>query len=486
LVAFANFEAAEPYLQQAEVALEHRPQDEATSGMLGEVDSLRANLACNRGDLPGAIALCQRALERLPKDQVGLRGTVLLTLGTSYGYNGELAAAERALTEALELSQAAGHLYDVMHALYLLGWKHTASGQLRLAYRTYQRALRLVESHPQYRRLPHVSLSSMMLGEILRERNALDEAAQAVNQGIEHAQQSGFEKAAALGAIFLARIRQAQGKSEEAARLMEQFEQIVRQERAMTLARESVFLYLVQLWIQQGNLDAAIQWGQHYRRRLESDKASGSLYALEGLTLARLLLAQSRQGRSQPAEHPLEEALCLLEQVRERSGAEGQMSDVLEALIVQALVQQARGHLQEALGALQEALALAEPEGYVRLFVDEGPPMAQLLQQLAASGAASSYIRKLLEALGVPIKQQQDAELAQTGGPCGLVEPLSEREVEVLRLLASGRSNAELAQTLVVSMNTVKTHLLHIYGKLGVSSRTQAVARAKELRLLSS
>lgn len=295
LAALADFEAAERYLQQSELSLQHMPQDEATTRMLSEVDSLRANLACNRGELPRAIALCLRALERIPRDENSLRCALLLTLGTSYVYNAELAAGERAFTEALDLSQAAGHLYDVMHALYLLGWKHTQAGQLHQAHRTYQRALHLVENHPEHKRSPHVSLISMMMGEILREWDALDDAAQTVSQGIEHAQQSGFEKAVAVGAIFLARIRQAQGNSEEAARLMQQCEQTVRQESAMTVARNSVFLYLVQLWLKQGNLNAALQWAQQYRHTLESDGSHHSLYAQEGLTLARLLLAQSRQ-----------------------------------------------------------------------------------------------------------------------------------------------------------------------------------------------
>ncbi len=486
LAALADFEAAEPYLQQAELALQDMPQDEATTCMLGEVESLRATIACNRGDLPRAITLCRRALERIPQDQVVLRATVLLTLGASYGYNGKLAAAERAWTEALELSQAAGNLYDVMHALYQLAWKHTTSGHLRLAYHTYQRALHLVQSYPEYRRSPHVGLIYMLMGDTLLEWNALADAAQAVSQGIEHAQQNGFEKALSVGAIFLARIRQAQGRSEEAAKLMQHYEQIVRQNSTTTLAGGSIFLYLVRLWIQQGNLDAAREWGEHYRRTLESDGASRGLYALEGFTLVWLLLAERRQGRNRAGEHPLEEALSLLEQVRSRAQARREMGAVLEALVLQALVLQDQSHLSEAVNILQEALALAEPEGWIRIFVDEGPLMAELLQHVAACGRASPYITSLLEAFSVPPNQHHDAEHTQPGGPAGLVEPLSEREVEVLRLLATGESYAELAQTLVVSTNTVKTHLQHIYGKLGVTNRTQAVARAQELHLLPS
>jgi LuxR family maltose regulon positive regulatory protein len=486
LAEHGEFEAIEPYLQQAEAALQHMSQDETTIQMLGEIDSLRADLACNLGELPHAIALCHQALERIPRDQVFLRGNVSLTLGASYAYSGELAAAEQALTEALELSQAAGNLYGVMQALYRLAWKHLLQGQLRLAYRTYQHALHLAQNHPEYRRSPNISLIYLLMGDILREWNALDNAAQVVSQGIDHCQQSGYEIVLPLGVLFLARVRQAQGRIEEAATLTQQCEQLIHQGGATILFTASISLYLVDLWILQGNLDAAIQWGQQYRRALESDGSPRSLYAQEWLTLSRLLLAQSRHGRVLPGEHPLEEALSLLEQVRTRMQAEGQISDVLQALVLQALAQQARGHLPQALSTLQEALALAESEGWVRLFVDEVTPMAVLLQQVVASGGSSPYVTSLVEALGVHTTQQEGTSLPQAWSHEILVEPLSEREVEVLRLLATGESNAEMAQVLVVSMSTVRTHLRHIYDKLGVTNRTQAVVRARELHLLAT
>jgi LuxR family maltose regulon positive regulatory protein len=182
----------------------------------------------------------------------------------------------------------------------------------------------------------------------------------------------------------------------------------------------------------------------------------------------------------------LEEALQVLEQVRQVAEEGRRMGHLLEAGVLEALIQQAQGHGEQALRTLKQVLRLAEPQGYVRLFVEKGPPMTQLLHQVAASGGASPYLARLLEAAGVPGSEKKDTHFPQSAAAFPWLEGLSEREVEVLRLLASGASNTEMAQALVVSTNTVRTHLRHIYDKLGASNRTQAVARARELHLLSS
>jgi LuxR family transcriptional regulator, maltose regulon positive regulatory protein len=489
LAANLHFEAVEPYLHLAEVALQETPQGETVAQMhqlFGEIDSLRADLACHRGDLSSAIALCRQALERIPKEQVFLRGTIYMTLGLSYCYNHEIAAAQQALSQALELSQAADNLYNVLHALYMMAETQAMRGQFRQAYRTYQRVLHVVELHPEYGRSRHVGLTYIMMGQILYEWNQLTDAEQLLHKGIEHAQQNGVDAAILIGDMFLAHVRQAQGAVDEARTLMQHIEQIIERGNVPRVITNDFFLHLVRLWTAQGKLDAAMQLEQRSRRLLECEDSLPSIHGAHCIILARVLLAQSRQEGSLPTERSLEEALRLTEEVRSQAEVDGHIEYVLETLVLQALIQHAQGQLPQALTALHKTLSLTEPEGYVRLFVNEGPPMAELLQQLAASGQASPYIARLLEALGISSDRQQEVALPQSGVQSAVVEPLSEREVEVLRLIATGRSNAEIAQVLVVSTGTVHTHLKHIYGKLDVHNRTEAVAHARELDLLAS
>jgi LuxR family transcriptional regulator, maltose regulon positive regulatory protein len=490
LVASLDFEATETYLQLAECSLQGAPEGEETMAvqqMLGEIDSLRADLACDRGEIAEAIALCRQALAGLPRDHALLRGKLTLTLGVAYVYQGEIEAAQQALTEAVDLSQAAGNLYGMIQALYRLGWMHMFAGNICLAYSSYQHALHIVETHPAYSRSPYASLLSIFAGGILAEWNELDPAAQMLSAGIALAEQIALEPISLeVGYTLLAGVRQVQGRMEEAEVLMQHVEQIAQQHNTKVLLEARIVSYRVSLWIAQGKLDAAIQWAERYRSRLKSESSLSYFSEIEGLALAEVLLAQSRAGRQWPSASPLEEALQVLEQVRQVAEDGRRMGHLLEACVLEALIQQAQGHGEQALGTLKKVLRLAEPEGYVRLFVDKGPPMTQLLQQVAASGGASPYLARLLEAAGIPGREKKDPHFPQSDAAFPWLEALSEREVEVLRLLASGASNTEMAQALMVSTNTVRTHLRHIYDKLGASNRTQAVARARELHLLSS
>jgi LuxR family maltose regulon positive regulatory protein len=172
----------------------------------------------------------------------------------------------------------------------------------------------------------------------------------------------------------------------------------------------------------------------------------------------------------------MQEALGLLERLLIAAEDGGRMRSVIEILILQALAHQDRGDVPAALAPLERALTLAEPEGYVRIFVDEGAPIAMLLQNAAKRGAAPTYIRQLLTAFG---KADNGAPVEQV-----LVDPLSERELEVLRLLGTDMSGPEIADTLMVSLNTLRTHTKNIYDKLGVNNRRAAIRRAEELNLL--
>jgi LuxR family maltose regulon positive regulatory protein len=232
------------------------------------------------------------------------------------------------------------------------------------------------------------------------------------------------------------------------------------------------------LWLRQGQLEAAKRWAHEHQ--LGADALSDYLHEVEHLTLVRLLIATNDWVA----------ATGLLERLLEVARAGGRTGRVIEALALQALAYQAQGDIDQAVMALRQVLLLTEPEDYRRLFLDEGTPMEQLLFSLRSQlsggsnqepGFGQVYLEKLLSAFKAELKGQRTPTKALIPT---LVEPLSERELEILRLMAGGMSNQDIAQKVVVTVGTVKWHLNNIYGKLDVRSRTQAIARARELELL--
>ena len=226
------------------------------------------------------------------------------------------------------------------------------------------------------------------------------------------------------------------------------------------------------MWVRQTRLGEALGW-VHERGLSDSDDLS-YLREFEHITLARVLLAQYA---AEHEERFADEATGLLERLLDAAEEGGRTGSVIEILVLQSLASQARGDSPAAVTSLQRALTLSEPEGYVRIFVDEGRPMASLLRALAKHGIAPSYVRRLLAAVD---KTQETAPIQRT-----MIEPLSERELDVLRLLGSDLDGPDIARELVVSLNTVRTHTKNIYAKLGVNNRRAAVRRAQELDLLS-
>jgi LuxR family maltose regulon positive regulatory protein len=226
------------------------------------------------------------------------------------------------------------------------------------------------------------------------------------------------------------------------------------------------------VWVRLGQLDEALSWVRECRLSVEDDLSY--LHEFEHITLARVLLAQHA---THGAGGSLQDAMRLLERLLAAAEAGGRLGSVIEILALQAVAHQARGDRAAGLASLQRALTLAEPEGYVRIFADEGPAMAALLKAAAKQGTAGAYVRRLL------------AAVTTTGPaapvPLGLVEALSERELDVLRLLGTDLSGPDIARQLSVSLSTVRTHTNRIYTKLGVNNRRAAVRRATELNLLS-
>jgi LuxR family maltose regulon positive regulatory protein len=225
------------------------------------------------------------------------------------------------------------------------------------------------------------------------------------------------------------------------------------------------------IWLAQDKLGDASQWV--LERGLDADGDPTYLHEKEYVVLARVLIAQGR----------LDETARLLPRLLETAEAGGHTSRAIEILMLQALALQVQGDTGQAITTLEQALTLAEPGGFIRIFVDEGPPMARLLYEALARGIAPDYTRRLLAAF--PAVEPEHAGPPKVQTPeSGLIEPLSERELEVLVLLAEGLTNPEIASRLFLALNTIKAHTSNIYGKLGVHNRIQAVTKARGLGIL--
>jgi len=293
---------------------------------------------------------------------------------------------------------------------------------------------------------------------VLCERNDLEAADQHLIEGMALAKEGGVLDALLLGYLTLARLRQAHGDYSAA---QEALEQAAALNRANLWNVEAV---QVQLWLAQGQLDTATQW----MARQHSPS----------LTVARVLLSQ---GKKEPGHRCLREALEMLSDQMTHMRPESMTGPMIELLTLQALAFQAQGERRQAIQSIGQALALAEPGGYVRIFVDEGVSLQQLLLQAAAeqrqgrpSRFSQGYLRQVLAAF-------EKSEPAQSAVPA---QALTARELQILRLLAAGASNQDIAAELVITVNTAKKHIAHILGKLGAANRTQAVSRARDLGLL--
>jgi LuxR family maltose regulon positive regulatory protein len=432
-------------------------------GLQGEVAAVRAYVAGVRGDLSRAVELAQQALEHLPEENLFLRAIVTQNLGVAYHWSGDSAAAVQTLTKAVKLGRAANQTFQALTALAILGRAHEMQGSLRQAIETCKEALELA-FEPGDRPVPFVGMAYVGMAGPLYEWNDLDGAMRYAMEGIRLSELGGFVAYQVFGYALLARIYEAQGDRNSAVQVLQKAERLG-QGYSYALVMALVAEWRIRLWVAQGNMAAASRWAQE--RRLSSVGELDSAREIEQTAVAWVLITQGRPG----------EALRLLAWLLEAAQAVGRMGSAIKILALQALAFQAQDNLDGALSALERALSLAEPEGYVRTFVDEGEPMTRLLRRALSQGIAPNYVARLLAAFG------QEVEL--TSPAMGsLVEPLSERELQVLRLLAEGKSNRDIGEELFIAVGTVKKHLSNIFGKLGVQNRTECAARARELGLI--
>ncbi|MGD9100940.1 MAG: LuxR C-terminal-related transcriptional regulator, partial [Anaerolineae bacterium] len=476
-----DLNAVEPRLRDAEKALPDLAQA-AGQTVAGLIDSIRAYKAALEGERDRAIELARQALTRLPEEQAMARGSAALTLGSMYRDIGELALAVQAFDEARAISQKAGDNHVTVLAMVSLATLWAGQGRLRQAAAMCQEALQIADRRAERGggRLPVIGNVYACLSGVLFEQNDLQAALDLTEQGIELCERWGQANVLMNVYAHRASVLQAIGDVDGARKAMRKVKQVAGGLSSWAVAHVEVFerAFEAHLSLQQGDVASASRWATE--RGLGVDDDLNHQDEFEYVLLARVLIAQGQRQAG-----ALEQALKLLDRLLRRAEDEGRMGSVLALLILQAVAWQAQGEAGPALAALERALAFAEPQGYFRIFLSEGQPVARLLREAVARGIAPDYAGRLLAAFEDEGKRQTRSPDAPPSKSVPLIEALSQRELEVLQLIAQGLSNREIAQALFLSPGTVKVHTRNIYGKLGVNRRTQAVARARALGILT-
>jgi LuxR family transcriptional regulator, maltose regulon positive regulatory protein len=440
--------------------------------LLGYVAAIRAWRTVRLGDPQGAIELARQALALLPEQDTRSRSIGAFSLAGAYQDAGDLAAASAVFAEIGERGLAAGHDYMALGAMAHQAELQMARGRLREAEVILRRALQLAAERggASVHATGEVHIA---MGQLSYEWNDLDSAAHQLKEGVKLARRINRFDILVDGYIALSRVQRSRGDVESALQAAREAERLAhRSGVGEEIVKAAVWKARLHLTLD----DLAAAAFEQNRATSVSGGVAPSVRETERIGLARLLVARG--------EH--DEALSLLYQLREAAEAAGKTGEAIEILALEAVALRAKGEKERAVSTLAQALALAEPEGYVRTFADEGPPMAAILSEVLdaqqrgrlAPDVPAYYLRKLLAAL-----ECDDSSATMPSG-VQLHEPLSERELEVLALLAAGKSNRQIASELFVALSTVKTHVKNIYGKLDVRNRTQAVSRARELGLL--
>ena len=421
----------------------------------------RAALARLLGDVPETMAQARRALDLVGADHHLERGGAASLLGLAYWTYGDLDAAHRWYGDGMANLEKGGYHADLVAGAVTLADIRIAQGRLREAMTIYERGLQRTNEHaPPLRGAAdmHVGMSVLF-----RERNDLDAATRHLLASRELGEHAGFSQNPHRWRVAMARVREAEGDLATAVELLDDAERLYNGDfspdvRPIAALRARVLLA-------QGDIGGALAWARE--RDLAVDDDLSYVREFEHVTLCRVLIARHLTDRQASFLH---DAARLLERLLAAAEEGERRGSLVEILVLRALAQQAQGDVPAAVGSLERALTLAEPEGYVRTFLDEGAPMATLLHAVGQRGPARAYARHLLASAGETVGR------APAQG--GLVEPLSGRELTVLRLLRTDLSGPDIARELMVSLNTMRTHTKNIYTKLGVGDR-----RAEELGL---
>jgi LuxR family maltose regulon positive regulatory protein len=485
LLSSGEFEGVESRLRAAERwldALPHRTArtDDPSAEMVvvdeeqfrrlpAQIAVWRAGIAQVLGQGADTVKHARRALDLVGEDDHLVRGAATALMGLASWARGDLHAAYEMYAECIVNLQRAGNISDVIGCSITLADIRITQGRLRAAMAIYERGLQLASEQggPVLR-----GAADMYVGMsgIHREHGDLGAALQQLVRSQELGESNGLPQNRYRSCVAMARIREAEGDLDGAVELLDEAERVFANDFSPKV--RPVAPMRTRVWVTQSRLGEALGWA--HEQGLSAQDDLSYVREFEHVTLARVLLAQHKSDRANRST--LLEATELLERLLQAAEVGGRTGTAIEILVLQALAYQLRGDVRAALVPLERALTRAEPEGYLRIFVDEGPPMAALLEAAGKHGIASTYVRRLLTAFG---KADERTPVKQV-----LIEPLSERELDVLRLLGSDLGGPAIARELVVSLNTVRTHTKNIYAKLGVNNRRAAVRRADELELL--
>ncbi|MDX1416399.1 MAG: LuxR C-terminal-related transcriptional regulator [Candidatus Promineifilaceae bacterium] len=458
-----QLDQAERWRQRAEAVIGAK-KVKPSRHMLGHIAAIEFYCASYRGKMDTAVAYAQKALELLPENKGLVRGIVTTAMGYSLRFVGEYAQAEAALEVARRAAREAGNRYLELRSLSTLS--ALAFDQCRL-HRSRDLAREALQQAtlPSGQMLPSAGWALVGLGLIHYEWNDLEVADEHTRKAMALGPKWGDPFDLVHMFLLMADIRIALGDIAGAQQSFERGEAVIRSYAVSPGLVDWVQAARARYWLKQGDLEAAVRWALY-----------SGISANDEISLFRTNQYRTR-ARVYLATEQYEEALELLMGLQEQVEAAGRTRSLLQTLVLRSLAHQTLNDTPQALNALKRALKLSQTGGFIRIFVDEGRPLARLLRIALRENINPDYIGQLLACFSEPTTTKVTGEYA-------LVELLSERELEVLRLIAAGLSNQEIAQELVIAVSTVKSHINHIYGKLEVKSRTQAVALGQALGLL--
>jgi len=477
----AWFGRADEAIRLLEEAEKRYPIDASTpevQSIKGHLTYVKSRVTAMGGDIQHAIDLCLAARKNIPADDLALQLDTLITLGYEYFLSGDFTSASHYLTEMIHRGTTIGAIINTVAASCVMARLYTIQGKLHQAYDTYQSAMRWIpveeDQHLGVRALVKVGIA-----ELLYQWNDLEAALSHLQEGL--ALMSMWDKAddLALAYVTRARIHLAQAKHQEATQAIEKATRLIQTRGVFSEARHAVENAQVRLWLAQGNRQAIDRWAASQEERLRANRSSAFENELLHISLARVLISRDRSHK----------AAALLSRLEENTRDSGRNGRLIEVLILKALALWGEGKHEQARHTLSESLELASPEGYTRIFLDAGQQMQPMIAHWVSEADSSptrDYASHLLTCFAS--EPHASTELLETIPPTNqqaLIEPLSQRELEVLALVALGKTNQEIARQLIVARGTIKAHAASIYRKLDVTNRTQAVARARQLGILS-